>query len=461
MSVVKAFIVPGIPHPLLCPEKNAGWQQLRDGFETLGQELIDSGAELIVLYSTMWPSILGHQIQARPEPTWVHVDELFHDLGSIPYSFKMDVDYAKAYQKTATERGLLARTVDYHGFPIDTGSVTALKLLTPNNEIPACIVSSNIYSDRAETMVLGKAALDAALATGKKIAVGVVMTLSNRLFTTDIAPEDDHIHSPKDEEWNQKLLQFIGEGRIEDLSQLSREIHRQIRIKKVVNFKPFWWLSAVTGQSNAFDGKVHAYAALYGTGGAVCSFTPTPDGVGDKEFDEDNVEFFHGDRNVLENAGEEATAESTEPTESTVPPPSEDPNAIRTDKAAAPVGAYPHARRVGDLLYLSGVGPRQAGTNAIPGGPIRDDSGAAMDYDVAAQTRAVVENIKQVLEAAGSSLDKIADVTAFLVDMDRDFATYNAVYAELLGAIGPTRTTVEVRALPTPIAVEFKVVALP
>jgi reactive intermediate/imine deaminase len=461
MSVVKAFIVPGIPHPLLCPEKNAGWQQLRDGFETLGQELIDSGAELIVLYSTMWPSILGHQIQARPEPTWVHVDELFHDLGSIPYSFKMDVDYAKAYQKTATERGLLARTVDYHGFPIDTGSVTALKLLTPNNEIPACIVSSNIYSDRAETMVLGKAALDAALATGKKIAVGVVMTLSNRLFTTDIAPEDDHIHSPKDEEWNQKLLQFIGEGRIEDLSQLSREIHRQIRIKKVVNFKPFWWLSAVTGQSNAFDGKVHAYAALYGTGGAVCSFTPTPDGVGDKEFDEDNVEFFHGDRNVLENAGEEATAESTEPTESTVPPPSEDPNAIRTDKAAAPVGAYPHARRVGDLLYLSGVGPRQAGTNAIPGGPIRDDSGAAMDYDVAAQTRAVVENIKQVLEAAGSSLDKIVDVTAFLVDMDRDFATYNAVYAELLGAIGPTRTTVEVRALPTPIAVEFKVVALP
>jgi 2-aminomuconate deaminase len=370
----------------------------------------------------------------------------------------MDVDYAKAYQKTATERGLLARTVDYHGFPIDTGSVTALKLLTPNNEIPACIVSSNIYSDRAETMVLGKAALDAALATGKKIAVGVVMTLSNRLFTTDIAPEDDHIHSPKDEEWNQKLLQFIGEGRIEDLSQLSREIHRQIRIKKVVNFKPFWWLSAVTGQSNAFDGKVHAYAALYGTGGAVCSFTPTPDGVGDKEFDEDNVEFFHGDRNVLENAGEEATAESTK---STVPPPSEDPNAIRTDKAAAPVGAYPHARRVGDLLYLSGVGPRQAGTNAIPGGPIRDDSGAAMDYDVAAQTRAVVENIKQVLEAAGSSLDKIVDVTAFLVDMDRDFATYNAVYAELLGAIGPTRTTVEVRALPTPIAVEFKVVALP
>lgn len=456
-NVVKAFIVPGIPHPLLCPEKNAGWQQLRDGFEALSQEIIDSGAELILLYSTMWPSILGHQIQARPEPEWVHVDELFHDLGSIPYKFQMDVEYAKAYQKTATARGLLARTVDYHGFPIDTGSVTALQLLTPNNEIPACIVSSNIYSDRAETMVLGKAALDAAIATGKKIAVGAVMTLSNRLFTDVVAPEDDHIHSPKDEEWNQKLLQFIRAGRIEDLAQLSREIHRQIRIKKVVNFKPFWWLSAVTGQSNGFDGKVHAYAPLYGTGGAVCSFTPTPDGVGDKEFDEDNVEYFRGDRNVLDSGSESVENDSPAPELA----PSDSPNAIRTSKAAAPVGAYPHARRVGELLYLSGVGPRQPGTNAIPGGPIRDTDGNPLEYDVAAQTRAVVENIKNVLEAAGSSLDKIVDVTAFLVDMDRDFQTYNTVYAELLGEIGPTRTTVEVRALPTPIAVEFKVVALP
>ena len=458
MSVVKAFLVPGIPHPLLCPEKNAGWQSLRDGFEELSQDILDSGAELLVLYSTMWPSVIGHQIQARPEPEWVHVDELFHDLGSIPYRFKMDADYANAYQKKASDRGLHARCVDYHGFPIDTGSVTALKLLTPNNEIPACIVSSNVYADRAETTVFGKAALDAALATGKKIAVGVVMTLSNRVFTDFIAPADDRIHSAKDEEWNQKLLQFIREGRIEDLSQLSREIHRQIRVKKVVNFKPFWWLSAVTGQSNAFDGKVHAYAPLYGTGGAVCSFTPTPDGIGDKEFDEDDVEFFGGDRNVLESARTETSESTSAPAPAPQPA---DAKVFRTDKAAAPVGAYPHARRVGDLLYLSGVGPRQAGTNAIPGGPIKDSDGNPLDYDVAAQTRAVVENIKQVLEAAGSSLDKVVDVTVFLVDMDRDFAAYNETYAELLGHIGPTRTTIAIRALPTPIAVEFKVVALP
>ena len=156
-----------------------------------------------------------------------------------------------------------------------------------------------------------------------------------------------------------------------------------------------------------------------------------------------------------------ASPEASTPAQETPAKREKDSRVVRTDKAAAPVGAYPHARRVGDLLYLSGVGPRQPGTNAIPGGPIRDEDGNPLDYDVAAQTRAVVENIRQILEAAGSSLDKVVDVTAFLVDMDRDFADYNATYAELLGPIGPTRTTIAIRALPTPIAVEFKVIALP
>lgn len=132
---------------------------------------------------------------------------------------------------------------------------------------------------------------------------------------------------------------------------------------------------------------------------------------------------------------------------------------IRTNSAPDPVGAYPHARRFGDLLFLSGVGPRQAGTNEIPGGPIHDDQGNARDYDVRAQTRAVIENVRTVLEAAGSSLDKVLDVTSFLVDMDRDFAGYNEVYAEYFTGIQAARTTVAIRALPTPIAVEFKVIA--
>ncbi len=133
---------------------------------------------------------------------------------------------------------------------------------------------------------------------------------------------------------------------------------------------------------------------------------------------------------------------------------------IRTQAAPKPVGAYPHARRVGDFIFVSGMGPRQAGSDAIPGGPIKDSEGNPRDYDIEAQTRAVIENIKVVLEAAGSSLDRVVDCTSFLVDMDRDFKGYNRVYAEYFTGIQATRTTIAITALPTPIAVEMKVIAL-
>lgn len=132
---------------------------------------------------------------------------------------------------------------------------------------------------------------------------------------------------------------------------------------------------------------------------------------------------------------------------------------ISASNAPRPVGAYPHARRVGDLLFVSGMGPRRPGTDEIPGGPIRDAAGRPQPYDIEAQTRSVVANVEAVLQAAGATLRDVVDITVFLVDMERDFPTFNRVYAELFGEIGPTRTTVEVRALPTPIAVELKCVA--
>lgn len=298
-GVVFGLLVPGLPHPLLCPEDNPGWMRLRKAFEAAREDLMRFQPDLILVYSTMWTSIIGHQIQADPEPTWVHVDELFHALGSIPYTFRIDADFAHRLKDACEARGLTARTVAYQGFPIDTGSVVALKLLNPDNAVPAVILSSNMYSDRAETVVLGKACRDAIEAAGRRVAVVVVSTLSNRLFTDWIDPKDDRIHSLKDDEWNRKLLEFLGEGRLEDTAQLSREIHRQIRIPKVVSFKSAWWWSGVMGQHNRYVGQVYAYEALFGTGGAVVGLTPAPDGVGEKEFDEDDVERFRGDRNVL------------------------------------------------------------------------------------------------------------------------------------------------------------------
>ena len=131
---------------------------------------------------------------------------------------------------------------------------------------------------------------------------------------------------------------------------------------------------------------------------------------------------------------------------------------ISTAKAPEPVGAYPHARKAGGLLFLSGVGPRRPGTTDIPGVQ-KDVTGKVVWHDIEAQTESVIHNIKVILEAAGSSLEKVVDVQVFLTDMKRDFAGFNAVYAKHFAKIGATRTTIEVGALPTPIAVEFKVIA--
>lgn len=298
-GIVGGLIVPGLPHPLLCPDASEGYRAIADGFAAARARIEALDPDVLIVYSTMWPSILGHQVQARPFPEWVHVDELFHHLGSIPYRFRIDTDLAASVVAKAEGRGLQARAIDYHGFPIDTGSVVALKLLNADDRWPAAILSSNVYSDRAETVVFGKAVRDAVEARGLRAVVVVVSTLSNRLFTDWVEPADDRVHSLKDDEWNRKMLEFLGQGRLEDTAQLSREVHRQIRVPKVVNFKPMWFLSAVMGAHNDYEGQVHAYGGLHGTGAAVVSLVPSEGGIGLKEFDEDDVETFRGDREVL------------------------------------------------------------------------------------------------------------------------------------------------------------------
>ena len=131
---------------------------------------------------------------------------------------------------------------------------------------------------------------------------------------------------------------------------------------------------------------------------------------------------------------------------------------IHTDKASAPLGAYPHARRVGNLLFLSGIGPRQPEDNRIPGLEL-DKEGNIISYDIEAECRSVFANVKAVLEASGSGWDKIVDVTVFLTNMKKDFPVYNRVYGEYFRDIQACRTTVEVKSLPTPIAIELKVIA--
>lgn len=129
-----------------------------------------------------------------------------------------------------------------------------------------------------------------------------------------------------------------------------------------------------------------------------------------------------------------------------------------SSKAPEPVGLYPHARKVGNLLFLSGVGPRSRGTKKIPGVEL-DDKGEILTYDIEEQCRSVFDNVRYILEDCGSSWDKLVDVTVFLTNMKDDFKKYNAVYAEYFKDNQPCRTTVEINCLPTPIAIELKCIA--
>ena len=132
---------------------------------------------------------------------------------------------------------------------------------------------------------------------------------------------------------------------------------------------------------------------------------------------------------------------------------------IKTDNAAKPLGTYPHARRAGNLLFLSGIGPRNAKDNSIPGLQL-DAEGNIIKYDIEAECHSVFANVKAVLEASGSSWDQIIDVTVFLTNMKKDFPIYNKIYGEYFKDVQACRTTVEVTSLPTPIAIELKVIAL-
>lgn len=134
-------------------------------------------------------------------------------------------------------------------------------------------------------------------------------------------------------------------------------------------------------------------------------------------------------------------------------------SAVSSDKAPEPVGLYPHARRVGNLLFLSGVGPRQKGTKEIPGVTLAAD-GTIEAYDIEKQCHSVFQNVRYILEASGAHWNSLVDITVFLTNMKQDFPIFNRIYAEYFKDNQPCRTTVQVSALPTPIAIELKCIAV-
>jgi 2-aminophenol/2-amino-5-chlorophenol 1,6-dioxygenase alpha subunit len=491
------YIVPGLPHPLLAPQANPGYQRLKDAFDKVRAEIHASDAELILTFSTQWLSVLGYLFQADPNPEWTLVDHNWHELGSMPYRLRVDAEFAKHAAEQAREMGFDTKLVAYKGFPIDTGTVVSQLLLNPDRRLPAAMVSCNMYAEKQETLSIGQAMMRAIEKRGLKTAVVLVSGLSSRFHTDDIPFAKDRISSLKDEEWNFKLLELLGEGRLEDVSEVGREFSRQANAD--MGFRGFWFVNGLCGKTNSFRGRVHAYEPVYGTGAAVVSLSPTaairslPGWVNDEA---DLVERIDGQNAMTRNLKGEASpnarvvsraASSSSQASSAAPGSSSawtrsldsegsstDSGSVRgqaqgtmskgvsTDKAAPPVGPYPHSRVEGDLVYLSGVGPRRPGQRDIPGVQL-NSQGEIVSYDVERQTHSVFENITAILAEHGLGLDDVIDVQAYLTDMKSDFKTFNRVYGEYFGRNGldhaPCRTTIEVGALPTPIAVEMKVLA--
>lgn len=463
------YIVPGLPHVLLAPEKSAGWASLRKNFDLVRQEIEASDAEMILYFSSQWLSVLGYLFQADPEPEWTQVDHNWHEFGSMHYKFKVDTKFASIYGQEVKDLGHYTRQVNYRGFPIDTGTIVAQKLLNPQNRLPVAVASCNMYAEKQETLSIGQAAMRAIEKYGKRVAVVVVSGLSSRFETTEIDPTHDRISSLKDDEWNRKILEIFSEGRLEDVSEVAREYSRQANAD--MGFKGIWWLNGLCGKSNAFSGRVFDYQPIWGTGAALVGLYP-------KEVICSIPDWVNDEADLVERLSMSSAKTKSQPTKATdvkqasaanpasVKSESMPSARISTAKAPPPVGPYPHARREGEFLFLSGCGPRRPGTSEIPGVTL-NASGQVTAYDIELQTRSVFENIKVILEAAGAGLEHVVDVQAYLTDMERDFKTFNRIYGEYFGTrndadgtpIGPCRTTIEVGRLPTPIAVELKVVA--
>jgi len=418
--ISRSYIVPGQAQILLAKDRCLQWSSLSNSYERVRKEIIEANPDIIVYCSTQWISVLGYMVQGDPEVSGVHADHNWHELGSMDYTFKIDREFALTCADEITKLGHVCKAVQYRGFPIDTGTIVAQRLLNPDNRFASAMVSCCVYGDKAETMGIGRAITQALHLQNKKAVVVLVSNFSNHFFNKDVDPREDHIFSPKDDEWNKKMLGLLEKGALDEA--LAEVPNFAAQAKADMGFKGLWWLAGLYGSGNHFRGQVFDYQSVCGTGAAIVGLYP--------------------EKPVI---CEDAHAKSSS-------------NHI-SSKAPEAVGPYPHARREGNLLFVSGIGPRVKGSKTIPGVEL-DAQGNVLTYDITVQTHSVFQNIKTILEECGSSLDKVVDCQVFLTNMKKDFATFNSVYREYFNSeTGPTRTTVEVGSLPTPIAVELKVIA--
>ncbi len=268
MAVVSAFLVPGSPLPYVRRD-NKPWGKIAAGMQAAGEALVASKPHVILLYSTQWIAVLDQLWQTRPRVAGLHVDENWHEYGTLPYDLKIDTKLAHACVAATSKIGVKSKAVNYDSFPIDTGTIVAANFLNPGGKIPMVLASNNLYHDFALTQKLGRTAVAQASKQRKRVGVVGVGIFSGAFFRGVIDIAKDKIVAPKYDRWNKKILNLMTSGDVKGLYAALPDF--AIQGKADMGFKhAAWVLGALGGRFKSAN--VHAYGPLYGSGGAVVEF---------------------------------------------------------------------------------------------------------------------------------------------------------------------------------------------
>lgn len=268
MAIVSAFLVPGSPLPMLRPDVKP-WARIADGMARAGAALAASRPDAILLYSTQRIAVLDQLWQTRRRVSGMHVDENWHEYGDLPFDLQIDARLARACIAASKTIGIRSKPVDYDGFPIDTGTITAAHFLNPGGRIPMVLTSNNVYHDWRLTERIARMAAAQARKQRKRVAVVGVGGLSGSFFRSEIDADDDRIAAPKEDRWNRKVLELMKAGDAAGLRAAAPDYAAEAKVD--MGFKHLAFVLGALGGRFA-GATVHAYGPIYGAGAAVVEF---------------------------------------------------------------------------------------------------------------------------------------------------------------------------------------------
>ncbi len=261
----RVYWVPGLPH-VLQPQLNDSYQKLHDGMLAIAADIAAQKIERLLYFSTGWISVLGQSVQLGQELRGRHTDENWHELADLEFDFAVDREFGLGLIGRFQQAGLPAHKIDYVGFPVDTGTLVADRLLNPRR-LPVSMVACHVYSDFPATERIAHIVREQIEASQRATAVVCVSGLSGRYFTSDIDPREDRISDAADDRWNHKLLAWLESG---DYKTLEAQLPEYAAATKAdMGLKAYAFAKGVYGGRWPGHAKCLAYGGLYGTGAAV------------------------------------------------------------------------------------------------------------------------------------------------------------------------------------------------